>query len=609
MKRLAVVVLAIALGVVLLCLGATQKLVNQSGEAASGVVITFPEAVEITSYDKSVFPTQSPATGESETFTFSGGTLAAGGTFQVSWSPSAKLRSSKWIASGSTAPGTSAVASIPTTYEEIMAKIAHYPGPDEPLYVPAEGEAIWLTDLGGRADIYDNDSIKINYAPWFDKSQITKVEVYRNGIKMRFLPDKLDVLTNEQMKTFDGNPAENTPKSSHTDHAIFGYQYRVGLYTAASSSPYRSRLVTIKSPTTFSGSAAVSIGEPGNWMSWMKDADITERLRGLKTMGFETAQFYVTYYMLTPDANEVVAVWNKGTPITEPWNRTLRAEEVRRLLRLISSVGLKAEIGLNIWLSREYTAKHAIGFDRGAIRPSDPIEWFKNYEGICLGIAQVAQEEGCDVFCIAVELASMEQYASQWESLAASLRRVFSGRLTFAEPTHWFLVANACEAAPPDSQLGSFWGALDSISVNMWPFWSCLQLDEQTDQRFSTILRKFVRTWWPVIQSYRQRYPEKPIGFSEIGTKMADGIAASGDKAATAPGARVDLQEQADVWAAMVIGAAVLGLDRMAVWSVVVDYAVVPSYFGAADSPSSFCLNMSPALLTVASLLGLSAPW
>jgi hypothetical protein len=326
-------------------------------------------------------------------------------------------------------------------------------------------------------------------------------------------------------------------------------------------------------------------------------------------MGFETAQFYVTHYMLAPDVNEVVAVWNKGTPITEPWNRTLRAEEIRRLLRLISAVGLKAEIGLNVWLSREYTAEHAIGFDRGAIRPSDPIEWFKNYEEECLGIAQVAQEEGCDVFCIAVELASMEQYASQWESLAANLRRVFSGRLTFAEPTHWFLVANACEATPLDGQLGSFWGALDSISVNMWPFWWCLQLDEQTDQRCSTILRQFVRTWEPVIQSYRQRYPGKAIAFSEIGTKMADGIAANGDKAATAPGARVDLQEQADIWAAMVIGAAVLGLDRLAVWSVVVDYAVEPSFFGAADSPSSFCLNMSPALLTVASLLGLSAPW
>jgi hypothetical protein len=96
MKRFAVVLLMAMLGVALLCLGAPQKLVNQTGAAASGVTLTFSDAVRITSYDKSVFPNQSPASGESESFTFSGGTLTAGGTFQVTWSPDARLRSTKW---------------------------------------------------------------------------------------------------------------------------------------------------------------------------------------------------------------------------------------------------------------------------------------------------------------------------------------------------------------------------------------------------------------------------------------------------------------------------------------------------------------------------------
>ena len=72
-----------------------------------------------------------------------------------------------------------------------MTEIAEYPEPDEPLYEPSPDEALWLTDLEGHADIYDNDSIRINYANWFDKSQINEIEVYRNGIKMRFLPDTL----------------------------------------------------------------------------------------------------------------------------------------------------------------------------------------------------------------------------------------------------------------------------------------------------------------------------------------------------------------------------------------------------------------------------------
>ena len=129
------------------------------------------------------------------------------------------------------------IASVSQTYEEVMAEIAQYPGPDEPVYVPAEDEAVWLTDLEGHADIYDNDSIKINYADWFDRSQITKIEVFRNGIKMRFLSDMLDVLTNEQMKTFDGNPLENTPLSNHSDHAIWGYEYDLN--------PWRGESVTL----------------------------------------------------------------------------------------------------------------------------------------------------------------------------------------------------------------------------------------------------------------------------------------------------------------------------------------------------------------------------
>ena len=99
MKRLAPASLLAVLGVVLLCFGASQKVTNQTGSPASGVTLTFSEAVRITSYDESVFPTQSPASGEAESFTFSGGTLPAGATFQVTWSPSeARIVVSRWTA-------------------------------------------------------------------------------------------------------------------------------------------------------------------------------------------------------------------------------------------------------------------------------------------------------------------------------------------------------------------------------------------------------------------------------------------------------------------------------------------------------------------------------
>ncbi|MCX6094983.1 MAG: hypothetical protein NTY63_09225, partial [Candidatus Bipolaricaulota bacterium] len=298
MKRIARIVALLLGAVALVGLAATTTLKNETGTTATGVVITFSEAVQITSYDKSVFPTQSAASGESESFTFSGGTLATGGAFQVTWSPEARLRSTKWITSGSGEVTAASASAIPTTYEEIMAKIAHYPGPDESLYVPAEGEAIWLTDLEGHADIYDSDSIKINHASWLDKSQITKVEVYRNGIKMRFLPDKLDVLTNEQMKTFDGNPEEHSPKSDHTDHAIMGYAYEIRVTVADGTTHQLAAIV--KSAVRFGASHRfASVG--ATWFNpftrgYMTDEQVGKYLQGIKADGFVGVQVDVTLW-------------------------------------------------------------------------------------------------------------------------------------------------------------------------------------------------------------------------------------------------------------------------------------------------------------------------
>jgi hypothetical protein len=88
MKRLVVVLVTAVLGAALLCLGASQKPTNQTGAPASGVTLTFYDAAGARSYDRSGFPNQSPAPGESESFASRGGTLPAGGTLRIAWSPS-----------------------------------------------------------------------------------------------------------------------------------------------------------------------------------------------------------------------------------------------------------------------------------------------------------------------------------------------------------------------------------------------------------------------------------------------------------------------------------------------------------------------------------------
>jgi hypothetical protein len=99
MRRLWVALLVLAL-VALVCLGVTETLRNRSGKPASGVTITFSEKVRITNYDRSVFAEQEP-TGRAATFAFSGGRLADGGNFSVTWTPSsATVENCEWLTSG-----------------------------------------------------------------------------------------------------------------------------------------------------------------------------------------------------------------------------------------------------------------------------------------------------------------------------------------------------------------------------------------------------------------------------------------------------------------------------------------------------------------------------
>ena len=323
-------------------------------------------------------------------------------------------------------------SSIPTTYEEIMAKIAHYPGPDEPLYIPAEGEAVWLTDLEGHADIYDNDSIKINYASWFDKSQITKVEVYRNDIKMRFLSDKLDVLTNDQMKTFDGNPLEHTPKSNHTDHAIFGYTYAFSFTRV--SSPGTRLSARVRSPIGFSGATRVaSVAHDYYSRLDLPDDNLRATMETWKSEGFTGIQLEANYYMASTSANEFFAQYTVDPAVCEPWMRTATEPEIRRTLRLAQSAGMETELRLEITLAKGYVQAQKDWTWRGAISPADPSKWFSNYTDLCVRLARLGEEEHLDSFCLGVELNSMERYTERWKSLASEVRAVFSGKLAFSD--------------------------------------------------------------------------------------------------------------------------------------------------------------------------------
>ena len=555
---------------------AGEYLMNDTGETVTGLRVIFSEPVTITGCGD-VLMTVEPR-GESTEFLFTGGEVEAWGGHWLNWEPClATVTEYEWLSGNvkdvSLKPSPKervtreellSLGRSPT-YKEIMEEIAEYPGPDEPLYEPAEDEAIWLTDLEGHADIYDNDSIKINYADWYDQSQITKTDVYRNGVKMRFLPDRFDVLTNAKMKTFDGNPLEHTPASDHTDHAIFGYEYEFRFVNSVGHILDRWACV-IQSPVKYQGKSEINIGILWDALEQLTDAELATKLQEVGNIGFSGVQFSVFYFIESPGANVVIPIYESGTRRTQWWARTLRDDEIRRILRLCEKQGLDVEVRIELWMTedckRAYPA--ASQSNRGGIRPSNVQQWFQSYADVCSHIARIAEEEQGDTLCLAVELLSMSRYTEQWRTLAKQIRKDFHGCITFSEATHCVLVNSRHD-------LGDYWDAFDTIGIEIWP--TCYPLESQYDQRLSVLSERVVSHYVPAIQYYTNTFPGTSIGFDEAGTYNADGAVVEGwsDAIRDFSADELDHQEVADTWAAILLGAECLKLNRVTVWTIVLN--------------------------------------
>jgi hypothetical protein len=557
----ALILLGLAL-VFCVALAASEALTNRTGRTAATVTVTFSEQVRITSYDETVFPTKEPSS-RSDTFRFSGGQLENGARFSVSWTPStAEITSTEWETSGA-ATGSSST-SAPLTYEEIMAQIAHYPGADEPLYMPAENEQIWLTDLEGHADIYDNDSIKINYAPSFDKSQITRIDAYRNGVKMRFVPALFDVLTNEQMKTFDGNPAERTPKSSHTDHAIFGYEYRVQLVSG--SRQFGTLAIAVENPVQFAGEVLGMVDHP--FWRWLEYApDPAGVLKTLKSRGFTGIQVTVNTFSPSPSSSDMLELYELDVALTgADWKRTATEAELRQFLGLIDQAGLSAELHLQLW----FTVASYGGSTAGSLDPSNADAWFANYGDMCLRYARLATETGVDILALGVELNSMQQYPEKWCQLVGRVREAFAGRISFGEgTTHRLLWPDETftDLWWNKKESGRFWDCFDMVGMNCWQ----PKIAADKDPRFSRMVEAFIAQWMETIAYYQAAYPGKSLWFSEMGARDYDGGArAALDNGPIDPSQteQYDDQEFSDVWATFALGSVFFNLDAFTVWTV-----------------------------------------
>ena len=585
MKKLFLLVAGLVLIVVPSLAG--EYLMNDTGETVCGLRVVFSEPVELTGFGD-VLNTVKP-TGKATEFIFSGGELDAWAGHWFNWEPaSVTMLTYEWYISPMTVEipegGLTREDLLnlgrPPTYKEIMSVIAEYPGSDEPLYEPAPDEAFWLTDLEGHADIYDNDSIKINYADWFDQSQVTKIEVYRNGIKMRFLPDTLDVLTNEQMKTFDGNPLEHTPASNHTDHAIMGYEFQIKMYNEDRG--LKKTLETnVESSVTFGGEYRFAhVGH--NWWQvfpvsgphplWnrqhMADEQINSYLDEIVSYGFNGIQIGVYLFMDAPNSNNIFPMYEYDLSRIPEWQQTPEDSAIEILLSLAKSKGLQTELHLELWITEDYERNHPNeAVYRGTIKPVNISSWFKSLTDWAVYYATLAEDLGADYFCPFDELDSMEKYTDCIYDLLRAVDDVFSGDLIIAGSIHHYNLGWFPSGATP----GTFWDYPGLIrGENSWN----IRLDDNKSQQYSNMTEKYKEFWEQVIIDHTRNYPGHKFFLSAVGFYNWDGqVLGYGSNPLNS--SKRDDQEIADSWAAVFNVASQLGIDGVAIWDYNLSYQLI----------------------------------
>jgi len=571
---------ALVLVVVISVLGlaASQTFINKTGKTVTGIKIEFSKQVLITRHD-SVFPDQAPS-GRSDEFTFDGGSLRNLGRFTVSWMPSSgKVMDYEWIEKAQPSEDQQSStqqnegSSLPDPNTPAILYGNNYPGPDEPQYQPAEDEQLWLTDLEGHGDIYDNDSIKINYAPGFDVSQIRKIEVYRNGIKLRFVPEKFDVLTNGQMKTFDGNAAEHSPASNHTDHAIMGYEYKfkilsadhVWILTKTVKSGFRWRPKEMWAQMDF------------NWMCGMERLshdEMVEFFIQLRNDGFTGISFDIAYYMNSPYDNDVIEQRVADRDITWESITTATAREVEDLLRAIREARLEVSVRGYIYISQQYQDEHGPTFS-GDIDPTNPQEFFDSYTRLWLKLVPLLNKYHVKLITPFVECYDLKENSELIKEMYTKISGQYDREMGFEEGT-----ANILNGVKElrrlikditDFKLVSdkytFWDWKDSRGRPVRIEYSCWTppLETQKDQRVSVMAANFVKFWRPAVAYYSSTYPHNPEMFGELGVRNADG-ACLGPTYYDVTDKRLDREEVADIWYAYLKGANELGIRSINVW-------------------------------------------
>lgn len=167
---------------------------------------------------------------------------------------------------------------------------------------------------------------------------------------------------------------------------------------------------------------------------------------------------------------------------------------------ITTPIGWARERGLRVMLIPHLGYWHTKFLWRGEIDFETTEEWdrfFSDYTRWITSMARLAQKHGVELFSVGLEYVKTERFDQRWRDVIASVRAVYSGKITYG--ANW----DRFEDVP-------FWDAVDMIGVLAY-----FPLTDKRDPSAREIALGW-RKWMKKLNSLSAEYG-KPVVFTEIG--------------------------------------------------------------------------------------------
>jgi len=198
------------------------------------------------------------------------------------------------------------------------------------------------------------------------------------------------------------------------------------------------------------------------------------------------------------NAVSIVVSWSQpdiaASDIRPDRPRTVPDDVLRRTIREAASLDLEVMLFPILWID-----ERGPGEWRGALAPDDVDAWFESYRTFIVHYATIAEAEGVALFSLGSELGTMERHADAWTDLAASVRDVYSGPITYS--ANW----DHYDRTP-------FWGDVDFIGITAYH-----ELTHDASQ--TPPMAEVLDMWGPIVWSVERLATEhqRPVIITELG--------------------------------------------------------------------------------------------